>query len=520
MKTIPVVKNGFVLLAVLTIFYACSKNDASPKINPEASGINSFIQQFPDWNADSVPQKSPVFKSDVMVPGEVGQYQCQVFEKNLVKTLSENIISVETNFGTIWPGALIQGNTLKTGELKTINVNRSPETIQINIPLTESSKLVDVPNSVNVQQAISDFQIAAGQMPEGSQAGAGLMNFSVQEAASFEQSMLSMGISGGFTDPESQVGLDASTNVSQDRSYREHTVIAKFVQKMFTVRVADDQLTEPADFFAQDVTLDDIKALENKGELGADNIPLYIESVTYGRILLFSMTSTDVSSGEELSSTLRASMSNYASAGASLTDKQKQTLENSTTTIFSAGGTKDAANAAIANLNWGEFFKAAPASTAVPISFVAKTLNGEKIVKLVGNVDYLQRDNCQAPSSYDVTVTWTNNDFTGICNNITCPQQVWVKKVSVTSPTLLTPANQYIAQMHFTSDEVQTLTGRQFTIKSYVEITGLGLVFTKTQTDTYDISQLINGNNTVSQTISNAEGSVTLDFNIRRIANY
>ncbi len=438
MKTLLTRQNLYAFIIILMIAFACNKQNENPSGNPNAVDINNVLSQLPDWKTDTVKQKDPVFKEDVMVSTGGGPYQCQTYEKNLVRTF-QDITSVETNFGVIWPGALIQGNTLKGGELKTINAKRAPITIQTNLPLSESSKQVDVPNSINVQQAISDFQIAAGQMPDGSQAGAGLMNFQVDEASSFEQSMLAMGISGGFTDPESQVGLDASANVSVERSYKEHTVVARFVQEMFTVRFADDLLPEPADFFAQDVTADDVKGLQTKGEIGADNIPLYIESVTYGRIMIFTMKSTNVSSGSELSDALNASMADYVNAGASLSDEQKQILENSTTTIFSAGGTKDAANAAIANLNWSKFFAAAPATTAVPISFVAKTLNGKKIVKITGNVNYEQRDNCQAPSSYDVMVTWTNNDFTGVCNNVTCTNQATVK---LTTSLLATQINK------------------------------------------------------------------------------
>ncbi len=521
MKLLQIRKILYFLLATLMIPYACSKHeDLNPLVNPNADSINSVISQLPDWKTETLTPAPAVLVNDVMVPTGGAPYKCEVFKKNLARTF-ESITSVETNFGVIWPGALIQGKTLKSGELKNINLKRSPITIQINIPLPEGSKKVDVPNSVNVQQAISDFQIAAGQMPEGSQSGAGLMNFSVEEAASFEQSMLAMGISGGFTDPESQVGLDASANVSVERAYNENTVIAKFVQEMFTVRIADDQMHAPVDFLAPDVTTADLKGLENKGELGAGNIPLYIESVTYGRILLFTMKSTSVSSGSQLSTALQASMGDYVNGGGSLSNEQKQILENSTTTIFSAGGTKDAANAAIANLNWSEFFKAAPATTAVPISFKVKTLNGEKTVQIADSVNYMQRDNCNGPSSYDVTVTWPNNDYSGLCIGGACPNQAWVKLLSNTFGTELTLLNGYKYKMHFTPDDVATQTGRQFTISSSVELLlPGGLLTTKTKTTTHDVTTLNNGNTTVQHILQNYAGSVTLYFTINKVTNY
>lgn len=512
----------YALAAIIATSFACSsdeevKPEKESGKNPEAESINDFIGNLADWETKNVEEKAPVVLSDVMVPKPGGDaYKCQTIAKNLVRTF-QDIIAVETNFGIIWPGALIQGSTLAEGELKTINIKRAPITVQIDIPLNEGSKKIDVPNSVTVQQAISDFQIAAGEMPEGSQSGAGVMNFSVEEASSFDQSMLAMGISGGFTEPQSQVGLEASANVSVERSYREHTVIAKFVQQMFTVRIADDLIEQPVDFFAPDVILSDLKALESNGSIGTENVPLYIESVTYGRIMLFTMKSTNASSGSSLSVALQASMADYANGGASLTDEQREMLENTTTTIFSAGGTKEAANAAIASLNWSEFFKAAPATTAVPISFVAKTLNGKKIVKIVDYADYVERDNCKAPSSYDITVTWPNNDYTGLCKGGLCPQQVFVKPSTTNVGTLLTPLNSYTYSATFTTDDAQP----QIQIRSVVELLLYGGAFaTKVNETTHNVLSLPTGNKAVQHIAQNLAGSVTLDFNIHKVVNY
>lgn len=390
-------------IAAITLLAACAEEEDQAPKNVNANDINSLISQMPGWQLKTVQQLDPVLTKEVTVTTNSVPYKCAAYEKHLVREL-QNITSVETNFGIVWPGALIQGSSLETGELQPIPAKRAPVTVQTDLAIDHTFKEVDKPNSVSIQQAIAEFQIAAGQMPEGSQAGAGLMNFVIEEVASFRQAMLAIGISGGFTEPQSSVGLEASASVSLERSYTEHTVIAKFVQEMFTVRLADDLLPTPADFFDSEMTLSDFEELEAKGIIGEENIPLYIESVTYGRIMLFTMKSTETSSAQELSAALNASMQDYLNGGASLTDAQKNILSKSSVTVFSAGGTKEAANSAIANLNWSEFFKAAPATTAVPISFVAKTLNGKKIVKIVDNVKYEQRDNCKEPYAYEVSL--------------------------------------------------------------------------------------------------------------------
>jgi hypothetical protein len=522
MKALLKGKSTYVLLLSIALLLACNKQSENPDgpINPFAEEINDHIRQLPEWKNENIEPTDSTLIEDVKIQSNGIPYKCDIYEKNLVRTL-QDIISVETNFGVIWPGALIQGNSLEGGELEPINVDRSQVTIQTNIPLNESYTVVEKPNSITIQQAISDFQIAAGQMPEGSEAGAGLMNFSIEEAASFNQAMLAMGISGGFTEPQSQVGLEASANVSVERSYSEHTVIAKFVQEMFTVRLADDLLAEPSDFFAPDVTLTDMQALVEKGEMGSENIPLYIESVTYGRIMLFTMKSTNVSSAAELSAAVNVSMQDYVEGESSLSAGQREILENSTTTIFSAGGTKDAANAAIATLNWSEYFKSAPATTAVPISFVAKTLNGKKIVKIVDNAVYEQRSTCQEPSSYNITVEWTDSDNTGLCSGGLCPRQVFVKSPKTNIGTQLTVLNSYTNNMIFDTGDINTDLDRSFDITSIVELLlPAGIYSTKINEESYDILELNNGNNIRTHLLQNYAGSVTLTFNIRKVTHY
>ncbi len=534
MKTLFKRQSKYALLLIFMFFLACGETDdlnPSEPVNPFAEDINKYVNQLPDWISKGTPgTNDSVFIQNVRAPDGGVPYQCDIYEKKLVRTL-QNIISVETNFGTIWPGALIQGSTLEGGELQSINVKRSPITIQTDLPINETFKEIEKPNSVSIQQAISEFQIASGQMPDGSEAGAGLMNFSIEEASSFEQSMLAMGISGGFTEPQSQVGLEASANVSVERSFREHTVIAKFVQEMFTVRLADDLLPEPSDFFAQEVTLSNIKGLEGKGEMGNDNIPLYIESVTYGRIMLFTMKSTSVSSADELSAAVNASMQDYVKGGASMSNGQKEILENSTTTIFTAGGTKDAANAAIANLNWSEFFKAAPASTAVPISFVAKTLNGKKIIKIIDNAVYTQRSSCEEPSSYDIKVTLDKVTLTkGIC--VECPYNSSMKVDGSFLPSPLAYGvilgvwngpefgGEYTLTNKGSGSSIEITSGYCTASLSPPTCAVQNLANKQSTTYRYPYSDLISGNTKIKHTINELFRTIVFDYTIRKTANY
>jgi len=531
----PIKKNisKISILLIGIFFVACSTDDVEPsKVNPDASEINEYFSSIPDWEFEKINEIEDTFEYDVDVDGANSDdiYTCPVFQRNLVRTI-DRFVSVGTNFGAVWPGAIIQGNSLEGGDLRLMSVSnkRAPITLVTNIALNESTKIVENPNSANVQQTISDFMIAAGEMPEGSQAGAGTLNFQVEEAATFEQSMLQLGVSAGFTDPQTSIGLDGTLNVELNRSSHTHTVAAQFVQEMFTVRVADDLILKPADFFSTDFSMSDLQALENAGEIGSDNIPIYIESVTYGRVMIFSMKSESVSSSNKLSAALEASMAQYANAGGELSAEHEEIFSTASHRVFSAGGTDAAANAAIANLDWSRFFEKSPASTAVPISFTARTISGKQIVGLVNQTSFLKRDNCTLIeiidpvdpdiTSWNVTVEWTTTTNTGACYGDgyfgTCQPTASTKMANEWIFTPLTALNNYKREFIIYPDQET-----QFSIHSTSRLWVLGSPVTRTETTTFDVLNLTGGNHIREHIFTNFAGSVKLTYRVRVVIHY
>lgn len=527
-STIKKAKVTLLILPLLIVFQCTNEQEAID----HAPLVNTFFMSSPSWQTEEIIPEEDQFIETVEVKGsdEEESYECPVFERNMVTTI-RNFVSVGTNFGTIWPGALIQGKSLESGNLKPLSVGqkRAPITLTTNLVLNETSVTID-PNSANAQQAVADFMIAAGNMPEG--AGTGTMNFRIEEATTFDQSMRQMGVSAGFTEPQSNVGLEGSLNVSKSRTSKTHTVVARFVQEMFTVRVADDQIQTPADFFSDDFSVADLEDLEGKGEIGSDNIPIYIESVTYGRIMLFSLTSESVESANKLEAALAATMDKYANAGGELEDGHEEIFSTASYKIFSAGGTGDAANEMIGNLDWSKFFVDSPASTAVPISFVAKTVKDKKPVDLMFNLKYEVRDNCNilevieppAPEVdyYEISVEWTNTNNTGLCAGGgafgTCSPSAYVKLDKEISFTRLTLANSYTRTFQIYPDD-----SKDFWVRSlaYLKVSGLfPNVTTKTALQKYNAQTMPNGNTTLRHTLTNAVGSTTLVYNIRKVTHY
>lgn len=407
------------LVPALLLFTTCSDKSSDPDGgggNPNASSIDEYFAGLPDYTAPSMVPSSendgpPVYI--IVEEGPVGDvweldYKCGVTESKAVLE-TEEIFSPDMNFGALWPGNLVQGNSIVDGTLKPIPLDRGSITMTISVDVPQTSVEVDNPNSITAQQAVSDLKLSVDPDLDGENAPSnpGTVTFKVEESSSFSQAMLSMGITGAYSQPMS-VTIAGSANVSVQRSYTSQTIVARMVQKLFTIRVADDlpELRQPSGWFASHVTAGDMEEAEVAGTMGPDNLPMYIESVTYGRILVFTLTSATTTSADSLAAAMNASYSKYQGGG-DLSVEHEEILASRTVEVYQAGGDPSSAQAAVQSLDFSQFFVEMEATSAVPISFKAKPLKtgaqGDYIT-MVDSSTYSVRNDCERPAGYEVTV--------------------------------------------------------------------------------------------------------------------
>ena len=110
------------------------------------------------------------------------------------------------------------------------------------------------------------------------------LSYNKKECFSLEQSMLAMGMSVSY------MGASVSSELSFNQSVEKHTIMATFRQRMFTTSVVLPQT--PSEFFSDAFTqerLDEQIALDR---IGPDNLPVYVSNIVWGRLMIFTMTST------------------------------------------------------------------------------------------------------------------------------------------------------------------------------------------------------------------------------------
>ncbi|MCK5702971.1 MAG: hypothetical protein KAI29_17535, partial [Cyclobacteriaceae bacterium] len=148
MKNVRKFSNPFIFIVFLSAFMQCSKDEGEVG-NPNSPLINDYIRQLPAWADQTVPIAWDSVLEPLNLENEDDKipFTCENHSIGLSVT-SEDIISVGTNFGKIWPGALIEGNSLESGDIKLINVGRAGITINTNLPINQTFREIDNPNSV------------------------------------------------------------------------------------------------------------------------------------------------------------------------------------------------------------------------------------------------------------------------------------------------------------------------------------------------------------------------------------
>lgn len=269
----------------------------------------------------------------------------------------------------IYPGALIKGESLLDGTYTLIPASRKP--IIISTSLTGGAKtsiVVSEPKLSTIREAINSL------MKDDYQAPPANMGFTVEQANSEEQLNLSLRASYKGNGVNVKGGFDFSNKNVKTR------LVAKFIQSYYTLDM--DTPNKPSDLFAGDV---------NKTLFGT-YMPMYISTVTYGRMAFFTIESSLTES--EVKATLDAS---YKGAGGatsgSLEADFKKLKENSTMKVYILGGNaEDAANAIEGYEGFKTFIKSggnfSKTSPGAPISYKLRYIKDNTIGKIVFAASY------------------------------------------------------------------------------------------------------------------------------------
>jgi thiol-activated cytolysin len=380
----------------LAMMLAACHDDAADERTARANEINTYVTNLsytPDdlLNVQSTGSESVVHtlvNDNVPVSSNrTGGYNvsCQKDEYNLKSNFEEVAILRPAN-GVIYPGALVIGDAdMLDGAPTPLQIDRAPVKLRIDLPgIGENGNItVENPSNGSVQAKIDE---ALDWWNENAYQE-GYVNpafISYKTSTSYSSQQLSI-----------DVGLNvawASGDVAAQFNYQSTTqksvAMMAFKQGFYAVTMEAPQ--KPADVFHPNLNLENIESKINSG-----TPPAFVQSVVYGRIIMFRMESSSTVSSTDMKLALE-----YTTGVTSLSGNTKTRIENilkeTSTTVVTIGGNAAVASEAVAAKTFGDLQKIIKGENAVysksnpgvPISYTIWYLKDNKPAKMGYTTDY------------------------------------------------------------------------------------------------------------------------------------
>lgn len=407
-------RRGLWLTVGLLVGGACSSSPDGPA---RSTGFNQVVAALGAWTGgfrDTMTTPDTLLQS-VQTASNGDNWVCQNVKLDDKRNLDQ-MLTPGLTAGVMWPGALIQGQGLIAGDPAGIPLPRSPITISIDLAVDSPSVRINVPTSASVQSAIAGLQRQADVRLGNIDVVPALIDYQKTEAFSDQQASVDVGIHGAF--PVKGVNISVGVTVRDSSSFQQHTIAVTLIQPMYTISFADEEKVDPSAYLADSATPAEVQDVVNRGMIGVNNQPVYVKSVTYGRMLVFTLTNDSAASALDIEAAIGASVAAFkASTNDSAAIKHQQVLQNTELHVQAFGGSQDSALAAIRTDSLDKFFSAVSATQAVPLSYRVNYLRDGTVALLGAEASYTKSD-C-APAG--TTARFWHLKFDSLTSTGSCP---------------------------------------------------------------------------------------------------
>ncbi len=222
-----------------------------------------------------------------------GELRCTqtAFTAEQVRSLA-NMVASDGIAGIIYPGALIQGGKFKEGQFTPITIPKAGGKITLTglSGGTERSKEVDAYDAGEVEEKTAELLQNISNNVEGTVANFG---FFVEETNSREEFRFHMGLDGRYKN----ISIESQLDIEKERT--GSLVTMQFTQVFYSIFIDD-----PETMFS--LFRDGANATDPENQITANNPPLYVKRVDYGRQIFFRAETT--SSTEDVKAILKAAV--------------------------------------------------------------------------------------------------------------------------------------------------------------------------------------------------------------------
>ena len=279
----------------------------------------------------------------------------------------------DPNSNVIWPGSLLQGNSITQATPNPIVVERAGGTVSINVINGSNNPAYTVDEVSKSEMTIAQNQIIQsnnGVVPAN-------FTYTFEDVYSREQMAFSMGVNVETWTTQ----VDASLSFSQDKEYNR--MLVKLDQIYYTMSY--DMPARYEDVFDPSVTPQELSKFIQPG-----NPACYVASITYGRRYYLLIEST--SSRQEMRANIEATYSAAVVQGGVVADGEHiSDLESTKIKVFAYGGDASAALSTVSgSFDDLQYFLTEGGSieTGAPLSYVINDLNTHKVVAIKVATEY------------------------------------------------------------------------------------------------------------------------------------
>ncbi|WP_339925275.1 thiol-activated cytolysin family protein [uncultured Cyclobacterium sp.] len=431
-NAISIRKTSSICICFWFVLTACELivKDEPIKISPDAATISEFVKDL-DFDKKELFNEQSITgnQSREEVGGPVRRVTSG---KGFVTTCLTQKISLKNNFeeiailrptdGIIYPGALVIADKATLGGLPTpVTIDRSPIDLRLDLPGIGEKGNIEIENASNTSvQAKIDEALEwwnANAKPDGYTIAS---NSSYTAATSYSSKQLSL-----------DVGLnvewargDAQAQFNYTSSKTERVAMMVFKQRFYTIAMNAPE--NPGEFFGRNATIADVKA-----KFSQDGPPAYVHSVSYGRIILFRMVTSEEATDAELKGAFNY-VTGLSSASGAIETKYKSILNKASITVVTMGGGAQATSSAISAKNFGDLEDVLQGENAVysrenpgvPIAYSLKYLKDNTNAKLGYTTEY-EIETCTGSAYPSQTVSLNNrNGFLGMTMRFTITYKI------------------------------------------------------------------------------------------------
>ncbi len=360
-----------------------STDTTGPPLTPVDPAVVTALQGYGAWTprARAPFEDTRALTADHWVDANRQAITCTPSaQPRLVRPGSFDTFPTFPFSGDVLPGLIVQGDRVEQGDLQVLPLDRAPLPLRVDLASDAPTVLVGKPTPSTLQQAVGELVRAADARLTGLPVVPADVRLSQSTASSYEEAVLDMGVSLRYDSP----GLRArfGSSFEQKSKQERHTVVARLMQPMFTISVDRSGIRNAGSYFAGAVTTADLDQLASQSRVGQGNPPVIVDSVTYGRVVYLTVTSTSGVDSTALKAAISGSYGGF-SGDAKVAAKHKKILEDSETQIDVIGGNDAkalaAGKAALTSGRIAEFLESVDTSTAKPLTMVLRTLDGTKL---------------------------------------------------------------------------------------------------------------------------------------------